>query len=163
MQAIYDELIPGKAVWDFCCDHGYLGIHALKSGQFPQIHFVDQASHLVHRLENLWREKRHESPEHVNAYFHPYSGEKVLNEIHGTAVIAGVGAHTILQIVEEVMAKNLLKADRLILCAQRDEELLVVTFASNTSLCSAYNCTKELSVLERGRIRKLLIFDRKGT
>ena len=161
MQAIYDQLLPGQPVWDFCCDHGYLGIHALKSGQFPQVHFIDQASHLVHRLENLWREKRHEPPEHVSAFFHAYSGESVSTEIHGTAVIAGVGAHTILQIVEQVSAKNLLRAQRLVLCAQRDEGLLMETFASNTSLCAAYNCTKELSVLERGRNRKLLIFDRK--
>jgi tRNA (adenine22-N1)-methyltransferase len=161
LQLIYDQCIPGEPLWDFCCDHGYLGIHALKSGAFPEVHFVDQAAHLVNRLEQLWLAKRDEASVNSQAFFHPYAGENVNQEITGNVVIAGVGAHTIVQILTESMSADRLNARRLLLCPQRDEDMLKDIFGASVALRSAYNYVTEMQIVERSRIRKLLIFDRK--
>lgn len=33
LKLIFDQLLPGHAVWDICCDHGYLGSHAYRQSQ----------------------------------------------------------------------------------------------------------------------------------
>lgn len=159
MQLIYDLLMPGEPVWDFCCDHGYLGLNAYESGLFPEIYFVDQVEHIIARLQKRFDTKyyREESP--VQAHFLSQPGEGVERPLRGTVVIAGVGAHTIFKIICGVHGKGLLQARRLILCPQRDEEKLIEFFLSERNF--GYQLSDEhYEVEERGRLRKLLIFNR---
>lgn len=159
MQLIYDHLLPGEPVWDFCCDHGYMGLNAYESGSFPEIHFVDQVEHIIEQLQSRFKVEywRPDSPS--QAYFHALPGEDLHEVLRGTAVIAGVGAHTISQIVGQLHRRGLLLVSRLILCPQRDEEKLVkmldFELRDNFKFCNVH-----YEVVERGRVRKLLIFDK---
>lgn len=159
MQLIYDHLLPGKPVWDFCCDHGYLGLNAYESGLFSEVHFVDQVPHIVENLQRRFESEYRQDGNATGAVFHAHSGEDVRTMLSGTVVIAGVGAHTIAQILGPLGQKGLLNADRLILGPQRDEEKLLVLL-QNEPFLSNFCQPQWLSLEERGRNRKLLIFDK---
>jgi len=127
LQFIYENLLPEKAVWDFCCDHGYLGIEALRSKKFSEVHFVDQVPHIVQAVEDLVSKKFPEVCE--QAHFRISKGEDLEIPVTGTVVIAGVGAFAIFKILESLWAKGLLQAERLILCPQRDEKKFLAMLA----------------------------------
>lgn len=159
MQLIYDHLLPGEPVWDFCCDHGYMGLNAYESGSFPEVHFVDQVEHIIEQLQSRFKAEYWHRDSPSQAYFHALPGEDLQEVLRGTIVIAGVGAHTIHKIVGSLHRRELLLVSRLILCPQRDEEKLVkmldFELRDNFKLCNVH-----YEVMERGRARKLLIFDK---
>lgn len=159
MQLIYDHLLPGKPVWDFCCDHGYLGLNAYESGLFSEVHFVDQVPHIVEQLEARFLAEYFREDAVTQAAFHSRPGEDLRQSVSGTVVITGVGAHTILKIVQTLREKGLLSADRLILGPQRDEQMLS-DLLQKTLANDFMRASEMLSVEERGRNRKLLIFDK---
>lgn len=159
LQRIFDHLLPGKPLWDFCCDHGYLGIHAYKSGDFPEIHFVDQAPHLLSALEHKFQLYGHQSPSTTKVFFHPIPGEKVELPVHGSVVIAGVGADTIEDILRGLLRiSGNLKADRIILGPQKNEEHLLRSLMQHEDFKRYYELLGDDQIVERGRLRKLLIF-----
>ncbi|WP_374077803.1 tRNA (adenine(22)-N(1))-methyltransferase TrmK [Bdellovibrio bacteriovorus] len=159
MQLIYDLLLPGKPVWDFCCDHGYLGLNAYESGLFPEVYFVDKVEQIIARLKKRFDEEYYRAESPSQAYFFSQMGERVEQPLRGSIVIAGVGAFTIFKILQEMNKKGLLHAERLILCPQRDEEKLREFFLQNHNF--GYRlCNEHYEVEERGRTRKLLIFDK---
>lgn len=158
LQFIYENLLPGLPVWDFCCDHGYLGVEALKSERFAEIYFVDQVPHIVKDVEHVVREKF--SALHSRAHFIADKGENIFEDVYGNVVIAGVGAFAIFKILSALSQTNRLQAQRLILCPQRDEEKFLPmlnelgeTFAGRFSLTGATLLT------ERARSRTVYIFD----
>lgn len=159
MQLIYDHLLPGKPVWDFCCDHGYMGLNAYESGLFSEVHFVDQVPHIIERLEQRFQNEYFREDSASQAFFHPRPGEQLGQAIQGSVVIAGVGAHTILEIVRSLTENGVLSADRLILGPQRDEEKLFV-WLQNLPNFSYKSDGEIIAIDERGRNRKLLIFDK---
>jgi tRNA (adenine22-N1)-methyltransferase len=118
LQIIYDQLLPGEDVWDLCCDHGYLGWAALASGNFAEIHFVDRVAPII---ENLKRQIIPHDPTR-KARFHALGAETLQEPLTGTVVIAGVGAYTAFEILEKLWKRDLLKAKRLVLSPQRDEQ-----------------------------------------
>jgi tRNA (adenine22-N1)-methyltransferase len=122
MQCIYEHLLPGKPVWDLCCDHGYVGLQALQSGEFPCVHFVDQVPHIIEKLQHTVL--RDYAADSARAEFFAGAAENLSVPMHGTVVISGVGAHAILRILQALKNANVLWADRLILGPQRDETLL---------------------------------------
>lgn len=157
MQLIYDHLIPGEPVWDLCCDHGYMGLNAYASGLFPEVYFVDQVEHIVQRLEQQFQQNYLSLSSSVKAHFLPLPGESVQTEIRGTLVIAGVGAHTIFKIVQALHGRGVLRASKMILVPQKDEEKLLTLLLARENF--GYQvCNEHYTALERGRIRKLLIF-----
>lgn len=159
LQLIFDLLLPGEPVWDFCCDHGHLGLNAIECGRFSEVHFVDQVPSIIDKLRGRWeaRSKTHPSP--VGAYFHALSGQKVELSPRGSVVIAGVGAYTILEILQGLQEQGRLQARRLILGPQRDEEKLRQLLKE--LLGESYlQCKQEIEVLEGERLRKILVFDR---
>lgn len=160
MQLIYDHLIPGKPVWDFCCDHGYMGLNAYESGDFPSVHFVDQVSHIIEQLKERF-EKDHQNEESATAaFFLPHAGEDLQIFVEGSVVIAGVGAFTIEKIIKSLSTRGFLKAERLILCPQGGAEKLLQGLQGISGF--DYQVSNEdCKIEERGRIRKLLILDRK--
>lgn len=160
MQTIFDHLLPGKPVWDFCCDHGYMGLNAYESGLFPEVYFVDQVPHIMAQLEQRFQAEYYRPEGTSKAHFLSHAGEDVAQELCGSVVIAGVGAYTIFKIIQGLTEKELLKADRLILGPQRDEEKLLKLLHELPHFHYSMP-SQELSLLERGRVRKLLIFDKK--
>lgn len=159
MQSIYDLLLPGKPVWDLCCDHGYMGLNAYKSGSFTEVYFVDQVEHIIARLKERFEEEHYRAESPSQAYFLPLRGEDVDRPLKGSVVIAGVGAFTIFKIVQSLHTKGLLQAHRLILCPQRDDQKLKEFFHEEQNFGYTF-CNEHGDVLERGRVRKLLIFDK---
>lgn len=159
MQFIFDHLQPGQPVWDFCCDHGYLGLSAYRSGLFPEIYFVDQVDSIIENLRARFQ-RSHLRPElPANVQFFSCPGEAVPKEVRGTLVIAGVGAHTIFDILHGLHTKNLLKATRLVLMPQKDEEKLIIFLKMNDDFGYSLKNPPE-SVSERGRLRKCFIYER---
>lgn len=159
MQLVYDHLIPGKPVWDFCCDHGYLGLRAYESGRFSEVYFVDQVRHIIEQLKQRF-EQHHLSDElEAKVHFLPHAGEELLMAVHGTVVITGVGPHTILRILSSLSQRKLLQADRLILSPHGDTGKLLQSLAENPDFHYEVG-NQDCKVEERGRIRKLLILHR---
>lgn len=143
LKTIYDALLTQEEVWDVCCDHGHVGLQALQTSEFPQVHFVDQVPHIIESL-----------PAFEKAKYHPIPAEELEQNLSGTVVIAGVGAYTILSIVQAWEAKGILQAKRLILAPQRDPDLIALQQRPN------YKLIRIELVDERGRDRFILIYDR---
>ncbi len=160
MQAAYDHLIPNEPVWDFCCDHGYLGLSAYRSGRFPEVHFVDQVPHIIEKLKIRFEQKHQKYEQHQRAYFWSQSGESLTHSVSGTVVIIGVGTHTITDIMRGIHEKNSGLITRYILSTHNYEEKLDAFLAEFLPFKSAYKFTKFCNVPENGRVRKLLIFDK---
>lgn len=157
---IYENLIHGEPVWDFCCDHGYLGISAYRSGHFPEVHFVDQVPHIIQKLETDFAQKHFDEESSQRAFFWAQSGESIHVPLSGTAVIAGVGTHTIQDILLGLYAKPTVNVSRWILSSHRHEEKLEQFLASWNVFQEQFSLTFVREVVENGRNRKLLIFDK---
>jgi tRNA (adenine22-N1)-methyltransferase len=157
LQTIYDHLIPGKPVWDFCCDHGYLGLYAYRIGRFPEVHFVDQVPEIIERLKVRFDSKHLQPPEFPSrAFFHVSAAEKINLPLPGTVVMAGVGSHTILDFLNVV---DFSKTERIILGPQKDEELLLQSLQVAPGIASSHILGKNLEILEKERRRTLLVLD----
>ncbi|MGZ3775086.1 MAG: SAM-dependent methyltransferase [Pseudobdellovibrionaceae bacterium] len=159
MQLIFDHLLPGQPVWDFCCDHGYIGLNAYESGLFPEVHFVDQVPHIIQQLQLRFQNEYWQKDSAIQARFLAITGEDVAIPLSGSVIIAGVGAHTIFKILNTLQQKNLLQAQRLILGPQRDEEWLLKMLLEVPGF-HYKRAADHCEIVERGRSRKLLIFDK---
>ena len=148
LQIILENLIPAEDVWDFCCDHGYLGWAALESQKFEDVFFVDQVPHIIEKLEQKvvpldFRKKAH---------FRAVPAQCLQEPVKGTVVIAGVGAYTAFEIIETLWKKDLLKARRLIVSPQRDDEKLSSWMHSlGEEFNHRYSLTNKQHVLEGRR------------
>lgn len=161
LQFIYENLVPGQPVWDFCCDHGYLGVEALKSGKFPKVHFVDQVPHIVASVEAVVAEKFPEFRSHAN--FFAGKGEDLSEVVSGNVVIAGVGAFAIFKILRALLEREFLLAERLILCPQRDEEKFVTMLAElGEKFTARFSFAGATLLEERSRSRIVYLFVRKS-
>lgn len=143
LQTIYDALLSQEEVWDVCCDHGLVGLKALQDSEIPFVHFVDQVPHIIEAL-----------PEEEKARYYAVPAEELDQSLGGTVVIAGVGAYTILSIVQAWESKGILQAKRLILAPQRDPDLVALQPRPG------YKLIRIELVDERGRERFILIYDR---
>lgn len=154
MQLIFEQLLPGEPVWDLCCDHGKLGLQALRSGQFPRVSFVDSASHLVEKI-------RDRLPAEVAAKggFFGVPAEKLPEPLSGTVVATGVGAHTLMGILRGQKLEGGAVPRRFVLGPQRDEEKLKSWLAEDPVFSRRYGLKCQVSVRERGRDRQVLIYD----
>ena len=154
---IYDQLEPGKPVWDVCCDHGHIGLWAQVSGLFPEVHFVDQAAHLVEKLEALFLERLGPGPwEGVG--FHGVAAENLHVPVTGNLVIAGVGGITAREIIEGLHEDGCLQASRLILAPHGDEEWL----KESDCLIKNYALHSVHSVVEKRRERSIFVYTAKS-
>ncbi len=157
MQCFIENALKDRPFWDVCCDHGYVGLKALESCEFSEVHFVDQVPHIMHRLESLinqsWRIK-------ANSKYFLYlmPGEDLEMEILGTILIAGVGGLTIKTIISSLITANKLKAHRLLLSPHTDEVVLV-KYVEDNSFNKLYSLTNKILMPEGSRFRPLYIFD----
>lgn len=154
MLTFLEHALKDKVLWDICCDHGYVGIKALHSGQFSKIHFVDKIPHIMERLSTLisQRSKKNTCPYEL----HVMAGEDINVEVLGTVLIAGVGGLTIKIILDSLIAKNLLFAEKLLLSPHTDEKVLV-EYLDSEILKREYTLEEKLMMPEGPRFRPLYI------
>lgn len=152
LKAIFEQLISEKPVWDFCCDHGFLGNAAIEAN-FPEVHFVDKVPHILQQLKM----KNQKIQNKVQVHYHISAGEMIRESVEGNVIIAGVGPAVISRILDGLIDSNNLQATRLILGPQRDPEKLEEWILSKSW---PYALSSVLTVKERGRERKLFIVKR---
>ncbi len=157
MQIFLDQGIAGLPFWDICCDHGYIGIGALKSDKFSEVHFVDQVPHIMDRLEKLFLQSPHLKP-HYRYFFHRLPGEAIEVEIFGSFLVAGVGGATATSILKSLLERKNLKAHRLLISPHMDEKILL-TFTTEKIFKVQYQFIEKIEIEEAGRVRPLYIFD----
>ncbi len=155
LQLIFDQLLPGRDVWDLCCDHGLVGLKAAASEDFCEVHFVDQAAHLVEALRRF-------QPFLPQAYFHPFSAQELTEPLCGNVVATGVGAELISKIVRSLLLDGRLQADRLILGPHKDEEKLQEWLCQDLVFSESYSLLQICAVRERGRLREIFVFQRRS-
>ncbi len=155
---VFEHLIPNQDVWDFCCDHGYLGGTAYKSKQFKNIYFVDQVPHLIEKIKIKFNDYLFEEENTSKAFFITESGENILENVEGTISITGVGGQTIQNILSSLSKNNRLKAQRLILGPHKDAREMLEFILNHPDL-KKYCLQSKNEILENGRTRSLFIYD----
>ncbi len=98
---------PYEEIWDLCCDHGFLGMALLDADKAQTLHFVDQlpgiTTDLAERLQ----------PYPAARYqVHTLPAEQVRWQANKRrlVIIAGVGGETVVEIVQQLAARNDLAA-----------------------------------------------------
>lgn len=157
MKCFIDNALKNEPLWDICCDHGYVGIKALETSQFTEVHFVDQIPHIMDRLEKLINEYWRIKPEHKYT-LHAMSGESLNIDIHGTMLVAGVGGLTIKTILSSLLEKDKLHAKRLLLSPHTDEKTLI-QFIEDAEFKTIYSVTDKILMPEGKRVKPLYILD----
>ncbi|MNJ92611.1 hypothetical protein D3C87_102840 [compost metagenome] len=160
LELIYSHLLPGVPVWDFCCDHGYIGLKAYESGLFPEIHLIDRVPHLIAAAQQRFEEHVIEKEE-VEIHFHALAGEDLLLKVTGNVIVAGVGALTTLEILEGLLKRGHLCGERLLFVPQKDVEQLEEALMQWDNFMEHYTLEDTVMFREKQRLRKLLIFRRK--
>ncbi|MBY0414584.1 MAG: class I SAM-dependent methyltransferase [Bdellovibrionales bacterium] len=158
MLTFIEVAIPGIPYWDICCDHGYVGIKALRSELFPEVHFVDQVPHIMDRLQLLIDEAPR--PFLRPYYLHLKSGQDIECDLYGNVLVAGVGGLTIRLILEKLMQEKKLKSQRLLLSPHTDEKVLV-NFVESKLFQEQYVFIKKIDIPEGKRTRPLYVFDQR--
>ena len=125
LQIVFQNLNPKHDVWDFCCDHGYLGGAAYKSQNFSNIYFVDQVDSIIEKLKIRFHKFVFNENNSSQVCFLCQSAESIAQKIMGTVCVTGVGGLTIYRILSELSQNKNLKAQRLILGPHRDDEKLL--------------------------------------
>ncbi len=159
LKIVFNHLNPRQNVWDFCCDHGYLGAAAYKSQNFGDIYFVDQVDTIIDHLKNRFHQYAYSENNPSKATFICQSGESIDRDVTGTVCITGVGGTTIFQILSGISANGRLHPDRLILGPHRDNEKLLKLLSEHDDL-KKFVLLKKIAITENDRLRELFIFDR---
>ncbi len=156
-----EQALPEKEFWDICCDHGILGIHALRSQNFLEVNFVDQVPDIMHRLEEKIRKyiEKLNSAEGSIAKMNFYTSPAELLQIplKGNICVLGVGAEKINFILQEWSKLDLLHADRLILGPHKDTEWFCEKVIPHLQ---RYHLIKKIDLLERSRTRTIFVLDK---
>lgn len=159
MKHFIDNALKGQPLWDICCDHGYVGIKALETSEFSEVHFVDQVPHIMDRLNTLIKQYWRIKPEHKYS-LHLLSGEDLEMDVNGTMLVAGVGGLTIKTIVSTLIEKKKLHAKRLLLSPHTDEKVLI-QYLDDADFQKIYGVTEKILMPEGKRFRPLYILDLK--
>lgn len=149
--------VKGSPFWDICCDHGHVGIGALDTNEFSKVHFVDQLPHIMERLSKTLIDLQIEESSYV---LHDLKGEEIGTAVSGTCLIAGVGGLTIARILNALMTKNLLHADRLILSPHTDEKSLS-EFTTTLIFRELYEIKDQFLIPVGKKMKNLYLYDRK--
>lgn len=159
LKIVFNHLNPRQNVWDFCCDHGYLGAAAYKSQNFGDIYFVDQVDTIIDHLKNRFHKYSYSEINSSKAIFICQSGQSIEVDVTGTVCITGVGGTTIFQILTGLSESRRLHAGRLILGPHRDNQKLLKLLSEHDDL-KKYELIKKIAITENDRLRELFIFDR---
>ena len=161
LQVFANLLLPNQPVWDFCCDHGYLGLWAGFTGNYPEVHFVDQVPEIILKLKKDITDERYPLSSETQFFFWPLAGEKIPQVVTGNAVIAGVGAFPLMEILEGLQQCGHLRANRLILSPHTSQEKLQSAIHPDSGVfLQDFRLEQQLFIEERGRMRHIWVFDR---
>lgn len=96
------------AVWDCCCDHGYLGIKILAAQVCPTLYFVDQVPHIIEQLSTKLKTLTHAQP--ISSQYRTLALDA--SELsfpagdHHLVILAGVGGEHIVDIVRAIETRG---------------------------------------------------------
>jgi len=162
MKLFTDLAISDLDFWDVCCDHGYIGIHALLSHKFSKVYFVDHIPHIMNRLNSLLLNAPLSNDFQIELQYELLTtlGQNINRDVEGNLIIAGVSGRTIVQILENLEARSFLKAKRLILSPHLDQHILEDYLNSPLRKFKIENYSIQ-SITENKRIRPVYIIDLK--
>lgn len=143
LQSLLDRCQGGLPLWDLCCDHGLLGLSALKSGRFSQVIFNDIVDHVLEPL----RDKVGEDARVICA-----PAEDIPEPLTGNIVLAGVGGERILKILLAHSDRGTLKAERIVTCPEKDAEW----FARQN--LPGYSLSDDTTIPHGPGVRRILVF-----
>jgi len=110
LDAIYDQVALEQqsqrydAVWDCCCDHGYLGMKLLAAQLCPTVYFVDQVPHIIGQLKDKLDDlaERLLSPRNYQAIAADASQLRFPDGQRHLVILAGVGGEHIVDIIKAI-------------------------------------------------------------
>lgn len=157
-----ENALPWQPFWDICCDHGLLGIQALRSEKFPQVHFVDQVPQLIENLQVKIKAKEQslDKAAPLPAYFYSIPAENLKEKLSGNICVLGIGAQKMEIFLKAWENSELLQAQRLILSPHKDEKWFLEKVIPELE---NYQLQKQIDLCERGRKRSLFILDRRNS
>lgn len=158
LQAIYNELLPHLPVWDTCCDHGKIGLNAHESGLFSEVHLVDQVPSIIESLRKSSEEFRQDRGLSMQGlYFHELSAGDLVASITGNFVIAGVGAHTVQEILEPLLSRESFAPSRIVVSCHNKTDL-IKNWLHIKLAEKKFFLIKELEILENSRRRFIWVY-----
>lgn len=120
LKKLYDwsVIADRKSIYDLCCDHGHLAYTLWRDKKDTEVYAVDIAVKVVAKLRQTLGPLTDER-------FHiiEQAGENISFKDDSVIIIAGVGAHTTMNIVDAIKASELQKFDLMICCHQNIEVL----------------------------------------
>lgn len=140
---------------DLCCDHGYLGLWAYETENFPEIHFVDVSSFAMELLEKNFHQYVKKDSNQTQVYFYTADAGRMETPLTGNVVIAGVGGYLMMRMLESLHERGMLRAERLILSPHRHEEQY------EKPELFGYQHSHTVHILETGYQRPIFVFDSK--
>jgi tRNA (adenine22-N1)-methyltransferase len=134
LEALFDLITlahkkqPYDAIWDCCCDHGYLGLKILNQKLCSTLYFVDQVPHIMQQLTADLSHYPSDRYQTITADAGTLS--LPINQRH-LIILAGVGGERIIEIINNLNTHNEIQQIDYLLCpttAQFDlREYLVTT------------------------------------
>ncbi len=139
---------PNHVLFDLCCDHGLIGLHALKKAK--RVVFVDQSENALMSLESTLSALDPASQAKAEVVAKPAEFIDITAYGPSDFIIAGVGVTTIVSILSALFPSGL-GEHQLILSPQQDSLPLRWYLREKN-----YRLLRELAVEERGRFREIL-------
>lgn len=156
MKLFVSKALEAMDFWDFCCDHGYIGILALRSEKFKCIHFVDQQKHIIENLKLRFHKSENFLKEHYQYKFYDQDARTLSTVVTGNLLIAGVGGKLAFEILQSLEQKKQLKAQRILISVHSEEQKYTNQIAL---ILSKYTQLESIPYQEGRRLRNLAIFD----
>jgi len=106
------------AIWDCCCDHGYLGRTLLTDNKAQIIHFVDNNQHLINHLESQLENQLRFSPSNPSTKqvwkTHCIDAAQLPLNTNSTSsppnkqliILAGVGGDLVVEIIQTLLSNH---------------------------------------------------------
>ena len=104
-------------IYDVCCDHAHLAL-AIAHESEARVYAIDISKEVISKLKT-----RLENHKPDNLVIECKGGEEVAYQDHSLIIIAGVGAHTSIRILEHIQNLNL-KNTEIILCCHQNIDIL---------------------------------------
>ncbi len=155
LRLLYSYLRLGWPVWDFGCDHGYLGETAGRSGSFPEIYFVDRVRRVINHLQERLTDESSDFPDCPTHFMAVDATANSLSPV-GNLVIAGMGGLMVINILRQQIPQPRPDA-RLILCPNKDAELVREYLQQ-----IGWKLVDDTLVVEHNKFREIIVCETAG-
>lgn len=153
MKAICHVLMPGRPIWDLCCDHGMIGLLAYSQGGFPALHLLDRAKSVMENLRQNLLSFPPRNPEQVYTYCQDAMSVHVPST-QSNIILAGIGSKAIVRILQNLLPR--LRGDhRFVLSTQSQLSFLESFILERNEL----SLKRSFDLIERGRNRRIYVLD----